>query len=198
MEKAFITGRPVNRGGEAGPGQWAVFLLSLFAFAFCLALLYMGMRGVMRLGGFVASGGPYQIAHQAPDWVWVFPVSIMLMVGSMFASMYAGSKVGGPNLMALAWSALFLALGWNFTEFGFGIGRGGGLAWGWVACSVAFVLMGGVPLAIVLSSFIRSLRERSSGPAYEGNPPWGLSLLLQAAAACGGAILGLELFSILS
>ncbi|OPL17772.1 MAG: hypothetical protein AVO35_08930 [Candidatus Aegiribacteria sp. MLS_C] len=198
MEKAFITGRPVNRGGDAGPAKWAVFLFSVFVFAFCLALLYMGMRGVMRLGGFVASGGPYQIAHQAPDWVWVFPVSIMLMVGSMFASMYAGSKVGGPNLMALAWSALFLVLGWNFVEFGFGIGTGGGLAWGWVICAVTFLLMGGVPLAIILSSFFRSMRERSNGPATGESPPWGLSLLLQAAAAAGGALLGLEFFSTLS
>lgn len=198
MEKAFMTGRPVNSSGEASAFHWVTFLLTVFVFAFCLALLYMGMRGVMRLGGFVASGGPYHIAHQAPGWVWIFPVSIMLMMACIFTSLSVGAKVGGPNLMALSWSALFLSLGWNFVEFGFGIGMGGRLAWGWVICAVAFVLMGGIPLLIILASFFRSLRERNESSLQTEGPPWSISLLAQAVAAAAGAILALEFFGLIS
>lgn len=198
MQKAFMTGRPVNPGGETSPRYVLMLLLCVLAFSFSLALVYMGMRGVMRLGGFVASGGPYHIAHQAPGWVWIFPVSIFMMLGTIFTSLFAGSKAGGPNLMALSWSALFLALGWNFVEFGFGIGTGGGFAWGWVICAILFVLMGGVPLLVIVNVFLKSLRERREAGYSEGGTSWGLSLVLQAAAAVAGTYLGLIFFRTLA
>jgi len=198
LERAFISGRPVNPGGEARPAHRVMLLVSILVFSFCIACLYMGMRDVMRLGGFVASGGPYQIAHEAPGWIWIFPLSIFLMLGSMFTSFFAGSKVAGPNLMALSWSALFIALGWNFVEFGFGIGTGGGLAWGWVICAVLFMLMGGIPLLIIVGSFLKSLQEKRARGIDDAGPSWGISLLLQAAAAAGGVLLGLSFFRTLA
>jgi hypothetical protein len=198
MQKAFMTGRPVNPGGETSPRYMLMLLICVLAFFFSLSLVYMGMRGVMRLGGFVASGGPYHIAHQAPGWVWIFPVSIFMMLGAIFTSLFAGSKAGGPNLMALSWSALFLALGWNFVEFGFGIGTGGGLAWGWVICAVLFILMGGVPLLVIVNVFLGSIRDRRErGNSSEGMS-WGISLALQAAAAAAGVYLGLSFFRVLA
>ena len=47
----------------------AGYLLGIAALAFCIALLWLGMRAVMDLGGFCASGGPYEIAVECPDAV---------------------------------------------------------------------------------------------------------------------------------
>ncbi len=197
MDKAFITGRPVNTGPDQGIGHRIALLTGIIIFSFGLSCIYMAMRGVMRLGGFVASNGPYQIAHQAPGWVWIFPVSVFLMLGGIFTSVAKSSKLHGPNLMALSWSALFLALGWNFIEFGFGIGTGGELSAGWIVCAVMFVLMGLVPLLIILSSFFGALRERRESGGGSG-PGWGMSLLVQGAAAVAGTLLGLSFFRIIA
>jgi hypothetical protein len=128
----FGMGKVISDGSGGGFTRWMVFLTSQFLFGVALTNLYLGMRGVMRLGGFVASGGPYEIAHQAPGWIWIMPVSIFVGLISVFVSFGAGGKLGGPNLMALAWSALFTSLGWNFMEFGFSPPGGQGLSWGWI------------------------------------------------------------------
>ena len=203
---AFITGKPVVEGSGAGPVRWTVFLLSPFIFFFSLACVYLGMRGVMRLGGFVAVGGPYEIAHPAPDWIWIFPISMMLMFASMFASIFATSRISGPNIMALSWSTIFTLLGWNFVQFGFGIGMGGRLAFGWIICAVTFMLMGLIPLVFILRSFFRSYAGRmnsgnevSTGmPSESGQLSWSASLILQAALCGGGFWLGLAFFRAVS
>ncbi len=203
---AFITGKPVGEGSGAGPLRRVLFLLSPFIFSFSLACVYLGMRGVMRLGGFVARGGPYEIAHQAPDWIWIFPVSMMLLMASMFISLFAASRISGPNIMAMSWSALFITLGWNFVQFGFGIGMGGGLAFGWIICAVTFMLMGGIPLIFILRSFFRSLGQRINSanetgagmPGADGQLAWGPSLVLQAILCGGGFWLGIVFFRTVS
>jgi len=199
-------GKPVLNGGGAGPVRWTVFLLCPFVFSFCVTCIYLGMRGVMRLGGFVASGGPYSIAHPAPDWIWIFPVSMLLMMASIFVSMFASSRISGPNIMALSWSALFISLGWNFVEFGFGIGMGGWLAPGWIICAVLFAVMGLVPLFFVVRAFIKHFTKRSGfmepSTAEEsvanGQLTWTTSILLQFALAGIGIWLGLLIFGALS
>ena len=72
--------------------------LGFLGFVFCMTLLSQAMRGVMDLGGFVASGGPYEIAHPAPGWIWVFPVSIL--AGLVFLLLYSifAKKIGGIKL----------------------------------------------------------------------------------------------------
>ncbi len=203
---SFISGKPVLRGSGAGPGRWTLFLLCPFVFSFCIACIYLGMRGVMRLGGFVATGGPYEIAHQAPNWIWVFPLAILLMMASIFISLFASSRISGPNIMALSWSALFISLGWNFMQFGFGIGMGGMLSGGWIICAVVFIPMGLVPLIFIVSSFFRSLRENRSYRESDyddtseanGQLAWGTSLILQFTLSAAGFWLGLVFFRTLS
>jgi len=203
---AFISGKPVVEGSGAGPVRWTVFLLSPFIFSFGLACVYLGMRGVMRLGGFVATGGPYEIAHPAPDFIWIFPVSIIMIMASIFISLFASSKISGPNIMALSWSALFILLGWNFVQFGFGIGMGGELAFGWIICAVTFILMGMIPLIFILRSFFRSFSERiytdnassTETPGENGQLAWSTSLIIQAALCGGGFWLGLLFFGAIS
>ncbi len=124
--------------------------LSLAGVACGLTWLYLGMRGVMEIGGSCASGGPYQIAQPCPEGV------PLLMIGGIFGALiclgvflWASSKLGGDygSIAGFAWPALFLSLGWNFLDYGIDPpGEGEGLVWGWLFCAVLFGLMGGLPL----------------------------------------------------
>jgi hypothetical protein len=135
------------------------------------------MRPIMRLGGMVASGGPYAIEHPAPNWVWVMPLAIMVGMACFFINLFS-SPSEGVNLMPLAWPALFLSLGWNFLEFTFSP-PGGGLAWGWLVCGVCFVLMGGLPLLLAF----KPMREKARAQLQSdtGMKPYALQWLLVAA-----------------
>ena len=103
-------------------GSVAIYLVGVAALAFCITLLWLGMRAVMDLGGFCASGGPYVIAVECPDAVLATtPLSIL---GGFLAAglvVWGGAALGGSwmSLVFLAWPALFLSLGWNFLEYGF-------------------------------------------------------------------------------
>ena len=77
--RRYIPGLAEGRDAKAGSGRAGFRFIVLFLFSFSLTLLYQGMRAIMYLGGFVASGGPYAIAHPAPGWVWIVPVSIILL-----------------------------------------------------------------------------------------------------------------------
>jgi len=185
-------------------GHLFLSLVSIFGLSFSLTCLYIGMRGIMRLGGFVASGGPYVIAHPAPRYVWIFPVSIMVGLASVFLHGMLAGKLGGLNLVPLAWPALFISLGWNFLEFSFYPPGGGGLAWGWLICGVVFWLMGFIPLILFIAYFRQGFRERrfkakleeSSTPEPSGGgKAWKRVLILLQIAAmflgiyCGALLL---------
>jgi hypothetical protein len=115
-----------------------------------ITVLFLGMRSVMDLGGYCASGGPYEIRQECPNNAWMIPVSIFVGLAGV-AFVIAGTFRGGPKLVALAWPALFLALGWNFLEYAFDPPPpDDGLVWGWLICGVVFVAMGGIPLLLVL------------------------------------------------
>ena len=140
----------------------ALFHFSLFVIAMCVTCLYLGSRGVMRLGGFVASGGPYVIAHPAPNWIWILPVSILLGMIFFFVNLATAPGLEGPNLVAFFWSAVFTSLGWNFLEFGLHPPGGQGLSWGWLVCAIFFLPMGLIPLVFMFSSMANTLRELSA------------------------------------
>jgi hypothetical protein len=148
--------QPMRDG--SGWKRSVLFYFTIYGAAFCITCLYHGMRGIMRLGGMVASGGPYAIEHPAPDWVWVMPVSILVGMGCFFLNLFS-SDPDGVNLMPLAWPALFLSLGWNFLEFAFAL-PGGGIAWGWVVCGALFIPMGGLPLLMALKPVREKFRSR--------------------------------------
>ncbi len=168
----------VNAGFGAGDREPSarrrfLFHFTLFGVAFAVALLYQGMRPIMRLGGMVASGGPYAIEHPAPGWVWILPVAILFGMACLFVHLFSGDS-GTASLMPLAWPALFLSLGWNFLEFTFSP-PGGGVAWGWLVCGVIFVLMGGVPL--LLFAKVRRARAREQREEGKGFRPYALQWL---------------------
>jgi hypothetical protein len=82
----------------------------------------------------------------------MIPVSIFVGLAGV-GFVLAGTFRGGPKLVALAWPALFLALGWNFLEYAFDPPPpDDGVVWGWLICGVVFVAMGGIPLLLVLAN----------------------------------------------
>jgi len=125
-------------------GRLVGSVLSWLLFSFCLTLLFQSALVVMGLGGFCASGGPYEIRTECPATVaWATPVSILggcLAVG--IALLLAGGF--GLPLVDWAWPALFCGL-----AVAFGIaGAAGSIAF--VAIAVVFAIMGLVPAVIGL------------------------------------------------
>jgi hypothetical protein len=145
------------------PLRVIAYLAGVAGLAFSITVLWYGMRAVMDVGGFCASGGPYEIDVVCPDAVIATtPLSIfggLLAIGLMI---WGGSALGGSwiGLAFLAWPALFISLGWNFLQYGF-FPPGGGWVWSWLFCGVLFVLMGAIPLVIAISA----MRD---GPDGEG------------------------------
>ena len=149
-----------ERNEEMSPRGMLWSLLLPLGFAFFLTCLFLAMRGVMDLGGMVATGGPYEIAHPAPGYVWIIPVSIIASIIMIMASFAEKSDKGFVNLVSLLfWPAIFLSLGWNFIEYGFFKGR---LVGGWIVCGLLFALMGGFPLYFIVKATMASRRSHEA------------------------------------
>jgi hypothetical protein len=148
-------------------GRLVAYLVGVALLAFCITLLWLGMRGVMDLGGACASGGPYIPRVECPDAVIATtPLSIIGAFGAIGLMLWGGSALGGGwvGLAFLAWPALFISLGWNFVEFGFAP-PSGGWVWSWLICGVLFIAMGVIPLIFVIGA-LRS--ADGDGRAYVG------------------------------
>jgi len=146
---------------HGGPLSLTLAAVSAMGVAASITMLFWGGRAIMDLGGFVARGGPYEIAHPAPGWVWVMPVSIWvgLIFGGLNAAVAHASR--GPNLVGLAWSGLFLSLGWNFLEYGLDPPTAG-IAWGWLVCAAVFIPMGAAPLWWMVRDAVTRSHEGAS------------------------------------
>ena len=163
-------------GVEGMPAGRVVIKTALLAFgtflmAASLTAVSLAMRSVMDIGGTCASGGPYEIAQECPDGIWLMPVGIFTGVFSVGLLLAGQFRAGGPKPVLLAWPALFISLGWNFWEYGLDPPDGSGrVVWGWIVCGVVFVLMGGVPLLLLLAK-PQYLLWGSSGPARTRSAP---------------------------
>ncbi len=183
----------------------------------CLVCLYLGMREVMNLGGFVASGGPYEIAHQAPDWIWIMPASIFGGMFFILLNFLNARKIGGIKILIFLWPALFLSLGYNFMEYAINPpGDHSKIVISWLICGIIFIGMGGIPLLVIIRSIIQHIRNRSTSEHsafkefYTGqnHPENGkymnkksvavLVFLLTILGLAGGIFLGITLFKIIS
>jgi hypothetical protein len=135
-------------------GAIVALLFGVAGLAFCIALLFLGMRAVLDIGGACASGGAVVTRQPCPDGV---PLAV---VGSIFGlflfgtiAAIGGASVGGPytGLVFAAWPALFLALAWNFLEYGIRPpGSDGGVDAAWLLCGIVFVIIGIGPLLAML------------------------------------------------
>ncbi len=184
LEQMRINARIMPSSAEHGWNRKILFYFTIFGAAFSVCTLYQAMRPIMRLGGMVASGGPYAIEHPAPSWVWIMPVSILLGMACFFINLF-GSDPDGVNLMPLAWPGLFLLCGWNFLEFAFNP-PGGGFAWGWLVCGIVFVLMGGLPLLLAFKPARDKIKFRLQ--KGEGTGPYVRQWLLAAAGIASSVL----------
>lgn len=127
---------PVTRIAGSFLG-WALFVA-------CFGSLFQVVLAVMALGGSCASGGPYVIAVECPDNVWLAPVSIWVGLGSVGLWMFLARGFAAP-LVSWAWPVLFVGLGGAFLAAFVVGGDIVGLLIG-----VMFVAMGLVPFVIEL------------------------------------------------
>jgi hypothetical protein len=131
------------------------YLAGVAGLAFSITILWLSMRAVMGIGGSCASGGPFEPVVECPDAVVLLtPVSIFAGLLSAAVLVWGGMQLAGgwAALLALAWPALFLSLGWNFLEFGLRPPGGdpGQVIWSWLFCAIVFFVMGGGPLAVAI------------------------------------------------
>jgi hypothetical protein len=130
-----------------------LYALGVAGLAMCLTLVWLSMRAVMDVGGFCAEGGPYVVETHCPEGVpLLLTTGIFGLFGFGGLMVWRGQVIGGPygGLVALAWPALFISLGWNFLEYAVNTPPGEGIVWGWLIPGVLFVLMGAGPLLAVL------------------------------------------------
>jgi hypothetical protein len=156
-----------ERAGFSLVGSVAAFA-GAGGLAGCITLLYRGMAVIMSTeGGFVATGGPYEIAHPAPDWAWLVPLSIMAGLAFGGLSLMASFRGWGVNPALFAWMGLFISLGWNFLRLGL-IDPPENLesGWGWVISGVVFWLMGFAP-AVMLVRVVRETWQQVLGRQTE-------------------------------
>ncbi len=145
--------------------------------ALCITLVFLGMRAVMDIGGACADGGPYVSAQSCPDGstpallLGIFGLFLFGGIGAIYGSRLGGIWAAAP---LFAWSGLFLALGWNFLDYGlFNPPGDETVIWGWLLCGVIFVAMGLAPLLGGLAVFgaapvSRGRAGRSGGSGSSG------------------------------
>jgi hypothetical protein len=141
----------------ASPTDYVLFLAGVVGLTFAITSVWLGMRAVMDVGGYCASGGSaYEIAVQCPagvDVIMILAFPLGFLSGGVMV--WKGTSIGGSYaaLVGLAWPALFLSLGWNFLQYAFHPpGGDGGIEFGWLIPGILFVLMGGFPLVGYLMS----------------------------------------------
>lgn len=195
----------IAMGAEETEGVRASTMAILVASAFVIGasetLVWFSMRAVMALGGAVAIGGPYAITAAAPGWILVMPAAIIALVIAMMTSSGLSGSRDTPSLMLLAWSALFLSLGWNFLEFGVRA-PGGGVSIGWLLCAALFALMGGGGL-YALFDMRRGTRDLDEQRAAKSGSPaahagWRAYQIANAVGAVAGVAAGWGLFALVS
>jgi len=151
-----------------------VMFLGLTIVSTGMTLVFLSMRAVMDIGGTCASGGPYAITTPCPEGAAAL-LPLGIIVGLIGLWMYAvtSSKLPGPRLTLLTWSALFLSLGWNFWQYGLNPPMAAtGVVWGWIICGVVFVAMGAFPLFGLFNRDVAKALFWADGPSENPVDPY--------------------------
>ncbi|MBU2601739.1 MAG: hypothetical protein KKA32_06165 [Actinobacteria bacterium] len=114
------------------PSALALVFMGAALHAASITVLFLASRVIMGLGGFVATGGPYEIAHPAPDWIAAIPLSFFVGGAALGIHWLGARRGGGFSLLPFMWIAVFLSLGVAFLEAGIGSPSAGGLVWTWL------------------------------------------------------------------
>jgi hypothetical protein len=146
------------------PGAWVVAAVGAFGLAGSIALLNSSLVPVLDLGGWCASGGPFEIRAECPDTTWVTFVSTV--TGLAFAALLAGgaSRAGAPQVVMLGWPGLFWSLAWTMWSHGRNTDQVGAT----LPVVILFVVMG-APVAIGAAYY--GVKRLVHGPDEPWTPP---------------------------
>jgi len=133
-----------------GPLMLIAIALTAGLAAAGVTLLYKMSGPIMELGGMVASGGPYEIAHPAPEWAPLVVMGFVIGLFAFFANLFVAAKYGRPNLILPFWAAIFGSQGWNFLYYGWVDPPGGDKVITWIVLGVMFWLMAAPAVVLML------------------------------------------------
>jgi hypothetical protein len=174
-------------------GSWLGAALSAVGLGASIAVVTLGGMATMDQGGYVASGGPYQIAHPVPEGFWILPVAFIgLWVFPIAHSIFA-SRIKGFGLIFATWCAVWTLIGGTTFWYGLNPPSGDGLVWGWLMMGGIFLLVGLGSTWLYLSYLRSPDREHSQMPAKQRLP----YAALIAVALAGGVVAGFQAFSAL-
>lgn len=180
------------------PAGLVLALLGAGGMAASITTMYRGMAVIMETeGGFVAVGGPYEIAHPAPTWAWLLPVAFIGVFIFGGLALWGTTKGWGESPMLYGWMGMFIPFGWNFLRLGFDP-PGGGRAWGWIVSGVLFWIMGIVPAGFVVSWAIDAFKNARAHKPQEtvaGRPTRGIYLAMHVVGVAAGILGGNLLFA---
>ena len=183
-EKAISTRTPGPTGLRLG--SWCGAALGAVGLGACVVITNLGGMAIMDEGGFVASGGPYEIAHPVPDGFWILPVAFVgLFVFPLVHGIFA-SRIKGFGLAYWTWCAVWTSIGATTFYYGFNPPGSDGLAWGWLIMGGIFLLVG-LGSTWIYVSYLRSPnRDASDMPANRRLPYAAMVLVALAVGALGG------------
>jgi hypothetical protein len=124
------------------PGSWIGAVICALGISVCLTIVVLGGAQIMDAGGFVASGGPYEIAHPVPSGSWIQPLAFFGLFAFSLAHAIFAWRIKAPGLVYAVWCILWTAVGAQTLWYGFHPPRGNGLAWGWLIMGGVFLLVG--------------------------------------------------------
>lgn len=172
-------------------GSWLGAAVCALGLGACLTIVNLGGTAIMDQGGFVASGGPYEIAHPVPGGLWILPVAFVGIWVFPAAHGIFASRIKGFGLIYATWCAIWTSVGATTLWYGFNPPSGNGLAWGWLVMGGIFLLVG-LGSAWLYIGYLRSPdREPSEMPANQRVP----YAIMVAAALAVGVIAGFQAFA---
>lgn len=159
-----------------------------------ITILFLGGREIMALGGFVAAGGPYEIAHPAPEWVWLIPLSCVGGMAAGWIHALAAWRLGGFNLALIGWVLLFGSLGIAFLEAGVNP-PAGEISWAWLLCGVVFLGMAAPAAGVFVARLLPFTRELPPEARFlRGATGGALYVAVNTAALVAGIPAGIAIF----
>jgi len=172
-------------------GSWLGAAVCAIGIAVSVTITTVGGMAIMDEGGFVASGGPYQIAHPVPQGFWILPITFIGMFAFPAAHALFASRIGGFRLIWATWCAVWTATGGTTLWYGFHPPGGSGLAWGWLVMGGVFLVVG---LASAVLYFVAQgfFEWKHSEMAAKLRPAYAL---VTVAAFIGGVVVGLSVFA---
>lgn len=146
--------------GRPSPARMAAslgVLITLAAVACAITLLFLGVRGVLDIGGSCVGLGPFDGKRPCPDGV---PMAIAAAIAVGLACAWANIRLAmkyrvGSMLILVAWPGLFLSLAYNFVDFGVSPPSDEGVVWPWLICGGVLGLVGAAPLMAGLGGAVK-------------------------------------------